>query len=673
MCCVGAEPLSARTTNTGVFAAARRTLIELPRLQKRFLLIAIDFALFSFALWCVVSVRLGYYFVPDNGVLIFLCVAAPTIGVGTLAWAGLYRLVTRFMGPRGFTQIFLTTGLAVLIWSSLVLFTGQSGLPRSAIVPFALLAATFICISRQMASLLLRSAGIRPAPFTEALVRKPIAIFGAGPMGADLLQAIRRSGNRDVVGFIDPAPSLRGQYVGGVKVYPPNRIGKLIENAGVKEVLIALPHGLRRERRTILRELERYPIEVKVLPDFEDVTAGQVGLNDLRPVDVGDLLGRDQVKPDAELLARTIRNKSILVTGAGGSIGSELVRQILRQNPKSVVLFDISEVALYEIEMEINETLSSWSADQVRPTIHGVLGSVLDAALVAETIRRHNVKTIYHAAAYKHVPIVENNIIAGLQNNTFGVAVIAECALRLDVERVILISTDKAVRPTNVMGASKRLAELVLQSMAADRGGTIFSMVRFGNVLDSSGSVVRRFRKQIAAGGPVTVTHKEIVRYFMSIPEAAELVIQAGAMARGGEVFVLHMGDPVKIDDLARLMIHLSGLEVRDDANPAGDIQITYTGLRPGEKLYEELLIGAHTTGTEHPRIMRSAEPVLPAAELKRELDLLQTAMTMRDIPTIQDVLLRTVEGYHPEGEVTVLTEPARVEAGKPSAARTLH
>ncbi len=657
----------------GLAAELRDRLLELPRLQKRVLLVATDFALMSLALWIVLSIRYGEPFWTTRTELQLLFAAAPLIGVATFAWSGLYRLVTRFIGSRGVTQIFLSTGLAVLIWATLLFIAGQPGIPRSVIVPFALLSGLLIAGTRHLAAMLFRSAGIRVPNFDQMLARKPVAIFGAGQMGANLLQEVRRAGNRNVVAFIDPSPTIRGQYVGGVKVYPPDKIGKLVERTGIKEVLIALPHGLKRERRTILRELERYPIEVKVLPDFEDVASGQAGINDLRPVDVGDLLGRDPVKPDAALLARTIKDKSILVTGAGGSIGSELVRQILRQAPACIVLLDVSEVALYEIEMEVNEAIASWPAEQVKPAVHGVLGSVLDAALVAETIRRYSVKTIYHAAAYKHVPIVEHNIIAGIQNNTFGVAVIAECARRLDVERVILISTDKAVRPTNVMGASKRLAELVLQSLADEKGQTIFSMVRFGNVLDSSGSVVKRFRKQIAAGGPVTVTHRDIVRYFMSIPEAAELVIQASAMARGGEVFVLHMGEPVKIDDLARLMIHLSGLEVRDEVNPAGDIAVTYTGLRPGEKLYEELLIGAHTTGTEHPRIMRSDEPFLKAAELKRELDVLQAAMTMRDTETIQAVLLRTVEGYSPEGETVPGTPavPATENAGP--RPRTLH
>ncbi len=645
--------------------------MELPRFHKRAVLAAIDFVLLIAALWGAISFRYGHAWLPDTWGAAVLALSGPIITVAIFAHFGVYRLVTRYISYRGTSQIFLLVGLSVLIWSLLVFMSGQLGVPRSVIIGYGVSAALYIAMSRQVAGFILKSAGIRIPAFRKESSQKPVLIYGAGQMGVELLRALHRVPDLKPVGFIDLAPTLWGQKIGGIKVYRPDKLDRLIEREGVREVLMALPESQRRERRQILQELERYSVEVKILPAFEDVAAGRVGIADLRPVEVSDLLGRDPVQPKVELLERNTRAKSILVTGAGGSIGSELVRQIIKLGPRRLVLFELSEAALYEIEMEVRELIVALGASAIRPEVNIVLGSVLDAALVAETIRSYGIETIYHAAAYKHVPIVELNPIVGLTNNTFGAAVLAECASALDVERVVLISTDKAVRPTNVMGASKRLSELVLQAKAAEGSRTVFTMVRFGNVLDSSGSVVRLFRKQIKAGGPVTVTHTDIERFFMSIPEAAELVIQAGAMATGGEVFVLHMGEPVKIDDLARLMIHLSGLEVRDKDNPDGDIEIAYTGLRPGEKLYEELLIGARTTGTEHPRILRSDEPFLPAAELKRELEVLRAAMEQRDVAAIQAVLMRTVEGYQPSADE--LEQSAAVRAAWVPPSRTLH
>ena len=649
----------------------RAWLLERPRYHKRAVLVLMDFLLLCAAVWTALSLRYGEPFVPEGPGAAALVLSGPIITLLTFWHAGLYRLVTRFIGYRGTTQIFLSVAFSVLVWSLVVFMSGQLGVPRTVVLAYGAIAAVLIVLSRQGAGLLLRSAGIRIPVLRPEQAKKPALIYGAGQMGIELLQAVRRAGDREIVGFIDDSSTMWGQYVGGIRVFPPKKIERLIERSGVCEVLLALPGSQRRERRRILQELELFPVEVKILPAYEDIASGRVGINDLRPVDVGDLLGRDPVQPSAELLARNTKGKSILVTGAGGSIGSELVRQIIKQGPKRIVLFDLSEIALYRIEMEVIEAAASQGSGP-QTEIEAVLGSALDAGLVSAVIAENKIETIYHAAAYKHVPIVENNPIVGLDNNVFGTLVIAECARKLAVERVVLISTDKAVRPTNVMGASKRLAELVLQAEAAEPAGTVFTMVRFGNVLDSSGSVVRRFRKQIRAGGPITVTHPDVTRYFMSIPEAAELVIQAGAMATGGEVFVLHMGEPVKIYDLARLMIHLSGLELRDDKNPNGDVAITYTGLRPGEKLFEELLLGAHTTTTEHSRIFKSDEPFLSAKDLKRELDHLKAAMVARDRDAVQAILMRTVEGYRPDGD-SVLGEAAGGHIAWGAASQTLH
>jgi len=614
-----------------------------------------DMAMLSIALWAAYSLRLSHAYVPDSTTMWVLMAAAPLIGVITFHMRGLYKLVTRFIGPSGTARIYIAVVIAVLIWALVVLMSGVKGHPRSVVVIYGLIAAGMIRVSRQWAAALLLKVAPqhKPVRFDE---RKNVIIYGTGAMGIQLLRALNETGQYRTVAFIDNDPSLAGQVVHGVKVVRPNKIAKVISHENVKEVMLALPSTLRSERRAAIKALEPYPVQVKTLPAIEEIASGRVEVSDLRPIDVEDLLGRDPVAPDNELLLAHVRDKVVLITGAGGSIGSELTRQLLMLEPKTLVLFELSEVALYEIEMEIEEFLDRHrkeaGADALAKTeTVAVLGSVLDRKLVARTIRNFGVEVIYHAAAYKHVPIVEQNPFAGVQNNTFGTLVLADVAKELGVERFVLVSSDKAVRPTSVMGASKRLAELILQALALeDKHRTVFTMVRFGNVLDSSGSVVRRFRTQIKNGGPVTVTHKDIIRYFMSIPEAAQLVIQAGAMASGGEVFVLDMGTPVKIDDLARTMIKLSGLEVRDEENPEGDIAIEYVGLRRGEKLFEELLIGDNTTDTTHPRIFKNSEPVLAYEDLIAALERLDEAIQKSDNTELQDMLRATVEGYAPGG-----------------------
>jgi UDP-N-acetylglucosamine 4,6-dehydratase len=640
-------------------------LVRLSRYPKRTILATTDFIVLGFALWLAMSLRLGEPYVPPSLGLFAIFLAAPTIAVATFFQLGLYRLVTRFIGTQGAVRIPLATGLSALIWALLVLLSGVqvSGantpsilvVPRSVVILYPILGAAFVWGTRQMAGWMLRSVGIEIPVRVREKVRN-VLIYGAGTAGVQLLEVLRRTGTYHPIGFIDTTSTLWGQYVADLRVYRPERLPALVQHRDVQEVLLALPKAKRQERQAALRQLEPLAVVVRTLPAIEDLASGRVTVNDLRPVEAEDLLGRDPVPPNATLLARNITNRSVMVTGAGGSIGSELVRQILRQGPRRLVLFDAGEGQLYEIEREALELLqakriASTPAGSSPPEIVSVLGSIQNSALVRRTLENNSVETIYHAAAYKHVPIVEHNAVAGLRNNTFGTVVLAEAAEACGVERFVLVSTDKAVRPTSIMGASKRLAEMALQARAANGSGThtVFTMVRFGNVLDSSGSVVHMFRRQIASGGPVTVTDPEAFRYFMSIPEAAALVIQAGAMATGGDVFVLDMHEPVKIDDLAKSMIRLMGLEVRDAMHPDGDIAIEYIGLRHGEKLHEELLLGENITPTEHPRILKSHEPCMPAGELAKVMDALRTAMEANGLKAIHAALIRAVEGYHPE------------------------
>lgn len=635
-------------------------LVGLPRFHKRAVLVVMDFLVLSLAMWLAMSFRLAEVYIPDDLSFLLILAAAPCIGVATFAWFGLYRLVTRYIGHKGTTAITVCVGLSVLIWTMAIVLSGVPGVPRSVVVLYGAFGVVLIYATRQLAALLLRGAGIPiPIPKQE---RPAVVIYGAGRTGVQLLEAIKQSGEARPVGFLDNSSSLWGQYVSGQKIYRPDKLAKLIERERVQEVMLAMPEAQRRERKAILNWLQTYPVRVKLLPAIEDFAAGRVTASDLRSVDVEDLLGRDPVPPDTSLLTVNITGKSVMVTGAGGSIGSELCRQVLRQGPERLVLFEQSEAALYEIESELRESLGEPDSGGQTPEIYAVLGSVLDERRVLEILHRHNVATIYHAAAYKHVPIVEDNPMMGLRNNAFGTRSVAAMAKRASVERMVLISTDKAVRPTNIMGASKRLAELVLQAEAADPDATtVFTMVRFGNVLDSSGSVVKKFRRQIEAGGPVTVTHPNIIRYFMSIPEAAELVLQAGAMARGGEVFNLEMGEPVRIADLARSMVRLMGRDVRDENHPDGDVEIKFIGLRPGEKLFEELQLGDGTSETLHPRIMRQAEPFVLQGELDNELSALSAAMDAYDAGQVRDILCDLVEGYQPREE-TFAKASAEVE-----------
>ena len=492
-------------------------LIERPRWFKRTLLITNDLLLLTLAIWAAYTLRLSRLYVPPNFEKWVLLVAAPLIGVAVFYVRGLYKLVTRFIGPEGTTRIYIAVVIAAVLWAVVVLMMAVKDHPRSVIVIYALIAALLIRLSRQWAgAALLRAAPQhKPVSFDQ---RKPVIIYGAGTLGIQLLRALNEHGGYKPVAFIDPNPSLAGQMVHGVKVIRPEKIAKTIADENVKEVLLAAPSASRGERRLALKALEPFPVVVKTLPALEEIAAGEVQVSDLRPIDVDDLLGRDPVTPDLELLAANVRGKVVMITGAGGSIGSELTRQLLKLGPKALVLFELSEVALYDISMEIEDVQRRIQKEDEGATVSAtavisVLGSVLDRKLVARTIQELGVEVIYHAAAYKHVPIVEANPFAGLQNNTFGTLIVAETAKELGVERFVLVSSDKAVRPTNIMGASKRLAEQILQALAQEPAtSTIFTMVRFGNVLDSSGSVVRLFRSQIKAGGPGPVPHPEVIR-----------------------------------------------------------------------------------------------------------------------------------------------------------------
>jgi FlaA1/EpsC-like NDP-sugar epimerase len=472
---------------------------------------------------------------------------------------------------------------------------------------------------------------------------KNVVIYGAGSAGRQLSIALMQSNEYNPVGFIDDAVEIQGHLINDLEIISPDNFECFIDKKGVTEVLLAIPSASRIRRNEIINSLESYPVLVRSLPGVAELAQGKVKIDDLREVGIKDLLGRDPVTANKELLSLNITDKIVMVTGAGGSIGSELCRQILFLKPKKLILFELSEFALYTIDRELSEI--GMSSVEILP----ILGSINNRKRLSNIFRHFGVQTIYHAAAYKHVPMVEFNNSEGVTNNVFGTLSCAQVAIDENVETFVLISTDKAVRPTNTMGTTKRFAEMILQALSVKQSGTRFTMVRFGNVLGSSGSVIPLFQKQIKDGGPVTVTDADIIRYFMTIPEAVELVIQAGAMGEGGDVFVLDMGKPIRIADLAKKMIHLSGLKVKDETNPDGDIEIKYTGLRPGEKLYEELLIGDNVSETENPMIMRAQENMLAWDDLKSIMDGLELAIEKCDQQMLRELLIKAVPEFKPQ------------------------
>ena len=615
-----------------------KAILSLSRRKKQTLAVATDLLLLLFAFWSALALRFETW-TPNIAAYQSQMLAAPLLAIPIFIRLGLYRAVIRFMEDR---VVFVVAGgvtLSVLLLAAGLALTHTPGVSRGVLAIYWLLAILYVGATRFLA----RSYFLRAERGQDSRVR--IAIYGAGRAGTQLAYALRAGREYFPVAFFDDSPALQKTEVAGLRVYSPGELTAVLAAKEIDELLLAIPSASRSRRAEIIDRLEGFHCKVKLVPGMADVVGGNVAVDAIREVEIEDLLGRESVAPDPMLLGRCITGKVVLVSGAGGSIGSELCRQIVRLQPARLVLMELSEFALYSIEQELAALCNRLGA---RIDLVPVMGSVTHQRRNESVMNKFGVQTVYHAAAYKHVPLVEQNPIEGLRNNAVGTRRMAEAALAAGVETFVLISTDKAVRPTNVMGASKRLSELILQALSRRGGKTRFCMVRFGNVLGSSGSVVPLFRKQIAAGGPVTLTHADITRYFMTIPEAAQLVIQAGSMGQGGEVYVLDMGKPVKIMDLARRMVHLSGLEVRDEQHPDGDIAIEIVGLRPGEKLFEELLIGENVEGTSHPLIMRAYEHELPWARINELLAKMDEASRTFDYERVLALLGSLVEEYSP-------------------------
>ncbi|OPK02407.1 nucleoside-diphosphate sugar epimerase/dehydratase [Pseudomonas veronii] len=648
----------------------RTYLVGLPRRKKRLIQVATDVLVVWCALWLAFVVRLGV----DEMINPFfdhlwLFLAAPVVAIPLFIRFGMYRAVMRYFGNDALIAIIKAVSLSALILGVVVYWYSnhQHVIPRSIIFNYWWLSLIMVGGLRLgMRQYFLGDwfAATQHVPFTSREDGLPrVAIYGAGAAGNQLVAALRMGRVMRPVAFIDDDVSISDRVISGLQVYKPKHIQRMIDVTGAQEILLAIPSSNRARRREILGFLEGFPLHVRSVPGFMDLASGRVKVDDIQEVDIADLLGRDAVPAQEELLEHCIKAQSVMVTGAGGSIGSELCRQILTLRPTTLLLFEHSEFNLYSILSELEQRISR---ESLPVKLLPILGSVRNQSKLLDVMRTWHVDTVYHAAAYKHVPMVEHNIAEGVLNNVIGTLNTAQAALQAGVANFVLISTDKAVRPTNVMGSTKRLAELTLQALSrelapvlfGDRSNisrvnkTRFTMVRFGNVLGSSGSVIPLFHRQIKSGGPLTVTHPKITRYFMTIPEAAQLVIQAGSMGQGGDVFVLDMGEPVKIVELAEKMIHLSGLSIRSDKNIHGDIAIEFTGLRPGEKLYEELLIGDNVVATRHPMIMSANEDHLPWEILKVRLAELLSAVDQDDYVRVRLLLRDTVSGYAPDGEI---------------------
>jgi FlaA1/EpsC-like NDP-sugar epimerase len=632
-----------------LFRFAVEKLTSLSRISKKLIMMLVDSLLLIGVLLCAFYLALDYWYWPKDGIFMVIF-GAPLLAVPIFISFKLYHSVIRYIGSSALWTILQAVTLYAAAWglvsymASVGGIQGVSGIPRSVILINWMLTVAVIGGVRLFARWIFADE-----TFTKKTQKNNVIIYGAGSAGRQLAHALQLSSEYLHIAYIDDDNSKDKSYINNIPVCASNRLEKLIKEFNVTEVLLALPAISRKNKKKIIEKLRPFPVHVRSLPSVSELAEGKVKIDDLLEVDIRDLLGREQVKPNQNLLKVNITNKVVLVTGAGGSIGSELCRQIINLNPKKLILFEISESSLYQIEQELLHVEGSKSK------IIPVIGSVKDKLRVNRVFNYFKVQTIYHAAAYKHVPLVEFNPSEGVLNNSLGTLVVAEEAIKTNVETFVLISTDKAVRPTNTMGAAKRIAELVLQALSEKNHSTCFSMVRFGNVLDSSGSVIPLFRRQIKNGGPITVTDKNIVRYFMTIPEAVELVIQAGAMGKGGDVFLLDMGKPVLIYDLAVKMIELSGLKLLDGDNPDGDIEIKFTGLRPGEKLYEELLVGGNVLPTENKLIMTASESMIEWEVLKPVLDELIDSALRLNQRKIRDLMIKLVPEFKPQSKISDL------------------
>ena len=619
-------------------------LTQLSQSVKKLTMILVDsISIILILLWSF-SLRLGEWYWP-NGDMLLLISMAPIIAVSIFYWFNLYQSVIRFIGLDAFWSVAKAVTLYSLVYGLIIFLSSIPGVPRSVILINWILALLVISGLRLFARWLL----INKLSTKSGLVKNNVVIYGAGEAGRQLSLALKNSQEYFPAALIDDQPELQGRIINGIKVYSPDNLEQLIKNKLIKAVLIAIPSLSRARRQEIIRTIKPYNILVRSLPGVSELAQGKIKIEDLKSININDVLGRSPAPNNRNLLRTNIEKKVIMVTGSGGSIGSELCRQILFLRPKILILFDVSEAALYSIHSEL------LNFDETNVEIIPILGSVTNKNRLAEVFKFFKVQTIYHAAAYKHVPMVEFNNAEGVNNNIFGTLNCAQTAIEEGVNDFVLISTDKAVRPTNTMGTTKRVSEMILQAFSNNQKITCFTIVRFGNVLGSSGSVIPLFEKQIKAGGPVTVTNENMIRYFMTIPEAVELVIQAGVMGKGGDVFVLDMGEPMSIKKLAEKMIILSGLEVKNKSNPNGDIEIHYTGLRPGEKLFEELLIGSNVASTDNPLIMCAKEEMLEWNILKPILDELDKATKDGNYKEIRKLLINLVPEFEPQCEITDL------------------